>query len=82
MDRTYIVKARVKISSDQPHENYKPLPLTGLFLPKGKRKRHADISKQCKEHIISNLKKQSPELSFEVTSIKIDSYPCDFILKE
>ena len=82
MERIYIVKARVKITDNNISASYKPLSLTGLFVPKGKKKRHSDIGKQCREEIVSNLQKQNPELSFEVSSIKIDSHPCDFVIKE
>lgn len=78
----YLIKARVKITSNKPHEKYKSLPVSGLFLPKGKKKRHADIEKQCSEYIISNLKNGTPELHFEITSLKITSQACDFVINE
>jgi hypothetical protein len=78
----YFIKARVNISSDDPRERYKPLPVSGLFLPKGKRKRHEDIRKLCEEHIIKNMCLQSPELTFKVSNLKITPLSLDFVINE
>lgn len=82
MERIYLIKARVKVTSNKPHETIKPLSLSGLFIPKGKQKRHADIEKLCREHVISNLENIYPDYSYEATSIKINSHPCDFVINE
>ncbi|WP_321321511.1 hypothetical protein [Labilibaculum sp.] len=82
MDTIYLIKARVQITSKNPYVSYKPLPVKGLFFPKGKKKRHADIEEQCREHVVCNLQNDHPDLSFNISSIKIESFSYGFVINE
>lgn len=82
MDTIYLIKARVQITSKQPCVGYRPLSVNGLFIPKTKTRKRSYIYKKCIEYILSNLSKDSPELSFKVTDIKVESFKSGFILNE
>ena len=82
MNTIYLIKARVKVTGQQFNEIYKPLSLKGLFVPKTKKRTKAYIEEEFRKKTLTRIQKENPDLLFEVSNIKIETFSHDFVINE
>ncbi|MCT4590540.1 MAG: hypothetical protein N4A71_22120 [Carboxylicivirga sp.] len=78
----YLIKTKIQPKADDPNMNFKPLVMSGVFVPKGKQTARTKIEEQCKAFLTKHLKNDNPELTFDFVSFKAERYNTSFTVQE
>lgn len=77
----YKVEISIKATSEEPIVKYKPMKVTGLYIPQGKLSSRAKIEAEIERQLMQGFRSRYNEAKITYT-VKIEKLKTDFCIRE